>query len=68
MEDQMTLMAKVALTVVCVNIALSAAKQILEKIKDRTSTDLDNRAHAIVSRVTEVTSKVVDWLSANTPH
>lgn len=62
------MIATVVMVLVCVNIALSAAKQILEKIKDKTASNADNKAYEIISKVSDVLAKVVDWFSANISH
>lgn len=58
----------ILLGIVCVNIALSAAKQVLEVIKDKTATDGDNKAYDLVSKISGYVSKIIDWVTANTQH
>jgi len=58
----------IILGIVCVNIGLSAAKQVLEKIKDKTATDGDNKAYDAISKVSGILAKVIDWVTANTKH
>ena len=58
----------IVLGIVCVNIALSAAKQVLEKIKDKTATDGDNKAYDLISKISGVLSKAIDYVTANTQH
>lgn len=58
----------IILAVMCVNIALSAAKQILEKIKDKTETDGDNKAYDTISKVSGLLSKAIDYVTGNIAH
>lgn len=58
----------IILIVVCVNIGLGAAGKILDKIKDKTETKLDNKIAAIINKVTPVLSKLLDWVGANRAH
>jgi len=58
----------IVLGIVCVNIALSAAKQVLEKIKDKTATDGDNKAYDLISKISGILSKAIDYVTANTQH
>lgn len=58
----------VILIVVAVNILLSASGKVLDMIKDKTSSDVDNKAAEIVSKVTGFLGKVVDFISANREH
>ncbi len=58
----------IILAVMCVNIALSAAKQILEKIKDKTATDGDNKAYDAISKVSGLLSKAIDYVTGNIAH
>lgn len=53
---------------VMVNLGISALTAALEKIKDKTSTDLDNKAYAILHVAADVLQKVLDFVSANRPH
>lgn len=62
------LMATVALVVVCLNILLTSVKVVLEKVKDLTPTDVDNKAYDALSKVMGVLSLIVDWASANKEH
>lgn len=47
---------------------LSGASYTLEKIKDLTETQTDNKIAAVVSKVVALLQKVVDFLSANRAH
>lgn len=54
-----------ALVVVCVNTLLTALKKVIDKVKDLTPTDLDNKAAVIVGKILAVTSKILEFASAN---
>lgn len=54
--------------VVACNLALSGLKMGLEKIKDVTASQVDNKLYAAVSKVVAVLDKIVDWASANVDH
>lgn len=62
------LIQAVSLTVVCVNLVLSATKKILELVMNKTKSDVDNKAFAVVSKLADKTTKVIDWMSANRAH
>lgn len=62
------LVAKILLVVIGVNIGLSALQAALEKVKDHTGTEIDNKAHAILSTVLGYVQKIVDFISANRQH
>jgi hypothetical protein len=62
------LMATVALTVMCLNILMTALKTVLEKIKDKTETQADNKMYDIVTKICNILSTVIDWTSANKEH
>ena len=47
---------------------LSGASYTLEKIKDLTATQTDNKIAAVVSKIVALLQKVVDFLSANRAH
>ena len=59
---------KVLAVLAIVNIVLSALDAGLEKIKDATATDLDNKAYAIVHMISDGLQKIVQFLSANRPN
>lgn len=65
---ELDLFAKIAAWVIAVNLLLSGLSAALAKIKDLTATDLDNRAYAIISKITGLLAKVVDFASANRPN
>jgi hypothetical protein len=58
----------VAVTVICVNVALSATQKILGLVMDRTKTKIDNKAYVVVTNAMIYLAKVVDWASANRKH
>lgn len=50
------------------NIALGAAQKVLELFMDKTPSDSDNKAYALIGKVLEVLHKVMDWLGGNRSH
>ncbi len=60
--------ASVVLVAVCLNAGLSALSIILDKIKDLTPSDADNKAAEFVKGVISAVQKVIDFLSANVKH
>lgn len=62
------LMQVVAVTVICVNILLSALQKVLLLIKDKTKTKADNKAYIVISQILGAMAQVVDWASANRKH
>lgn len=61
------LMAVVLSISMMLNIALSAAKQIVELLQDKADQG-ESKLHAILSTALSVLSKLIDWLSANKAH
>lgn len=51
--------------VIAINLMLSGAQKLLEIVKDKTATDSDNKAHAVLLKVTGFLTKAVEWISAN---
>lgn len=62
------LLAKILMVLVIVNVSLSALSMVLEKIKDMTSSNVDNVIYKYVSFVAGGLGKLVDFLSANKKH
>jgi hypothetical protein len=58
----------VVLVAVCLNAGLSALSLILDKIKDLTPSDADNKAAEFVKGLVSGVQKVIDFLSANVKH
>lgn len=58
----------IVLVVVCANMFLSSLGAILDKIKDKTSSDLDNKASDFLNKWLPKLKTVVDWLSGNRQH
>lgn len=54
--------------VVAFNIAIVGVQTALDKIKDVTKSDLDNKVSAILHYGTDILSKILDFLSANKKH
>jgi hypothetical protein len=62
------LVGKVLLIMMIVMGCLSGMSLALEKIKDLTESDLDNKIYAVVSKIAGALQKVVDFISANRAH
>ncbi len=60
--------AQVVLYVVSFNIFLTGLKLALEKIKDKTATNVDNKLHAVVSSVSGALSHLLDFFGFNPKH
>lgn len=58
----------VVMVAVALNFLLSGVSKMLEVIKDKTATNLDNRAFIFVNKLTGILSKVIDWSSGNREH
>jgi hypothetical protein len=56
------------LVMVSFNLFLAGLSAALEKTKDHTATDVDNKAYALVSKVSAFLSKVVDMIGYNPKH
>lgn len=67
MED-LDLVGKILLVVVCANIALMAVFEILGKVKDLTLSDTDNKIHAFLGKLLKALQSLIDWVSANRQH
>lgn len=50
------------------NILVSSTQKVLEIIKDKTSSDADNKVHAFIAKYAGFVQKAIDWVSANRPH
>lgn len=62
------LLQAVALVLVAVMAVLSGLSKALEVIKDKTSSNLDNRAYEWVNKAASALKVVIDWLSGNRAH
>jgi hypothetical protein len=60
--------AAVAAGVIAVNMILSGVQKLLEIVKDKTATNVDNKAAAFLASATGMLQKLIDWASANRPH
>ena len=58
----------ILLIMVCVNMGLGALQKILEKVKDITATETDNKIYGYVSTAVAWISKFLDWVGANRVH
>lgn len=50
------------------NISLSAAQKILEVVKDKTQSEVDNKIYAFIAKYSSYIQKGIDWISANRQH
>lgn len=62
------MVASILLAVVCINVALTAIKTILEKIEPTPEQLAASKFYQVVCKVVGVLTKVIDWLSANKEH
>jgi len=62
------LIGTVVLTITCFNILLSSVDTVLEKIKDKTASQLDNKLYAVVHPAVGFLKSVLDFLGANREH
>lgn len=58
----------VVLVAMVLNFVLSGISKGLEAIMDKTATQADNKAFAIVNKIAAVLQKIIDWTSANRAH
>jgi len=58
----------ILLAVWCANVALTAVSTILDKIKDKTATDVDNKASDFLHTWLPRLQSVIDWLTGNRAH
>lgn len=50
------------------NVAVSATQKVLEVIKDKTATDVDNKMYEFIGKYAGYIQKGIDWISANREH
>jgi len=62
------LLGAIVLVAVCLNLVLSGIAKMLDLIKDKTKTEVDNKIAAILHKVIAVLQKVIDWGSGNREH
>lgn len=67
LTDPSTLTAFTAL-LVAFNLILSGVSKILDVIKDKTTTNIDNHTHAFIVKAVAKIQKLIDWLGANREH
>lgn len=58
----------IVLVSVCLNAGLSFVSVVLDKIKDLTPSDADNKAAVVVKSAIGMIQKLIDFLSANVAH
>ena len=54
--------------IIAFNLLLSGFHKALEVIKDKTSTDLDNKLYDIVGKIAQVLQKIIDYIGMNRAH
>lgn len=59
------LIATIVAVSIGLNLFMSGLQKILEVFKDRTVTEVDNRAHSILGKVIDALRVVIQWGSAN---
>lgn len=62
------IIATIVVVALAFNAFLSGVSLALEKIKDKTATDKDNKAYEFIGKILNITKWVVDFLSANNEH
>lgn len=50
------------------NVCVSASQKILEVIKDKTSSEVDNKVYDFINKYAGYVQKAIDWISANRAH
>lgn len=55
----------VVMTVICTNVLLTAVKKLLGRFKDKTASDLDNKAYAFISGLLGYVDKALEFATAN---
>jgi len=58
----------VVMVAIAMNVVLAAASKILDMIKDKTSTQVDNKIASVISKIASVLSKVIDYAGMNRSH
>lgn len=62
------IVAVVSMIALMLNVFLSGLSKALEIIKDKTATEVDNKAYAFIQKIAVVLQKIVDWSSGNRQH
>lgn len=60
--------ATTVLVLISFNFVMSGLKAALEKIKDKTASQVDNKIYAIITKILTISEAIVDWLSGNREH
>jgi len=68
MWREMDLLAKILLAAGMLNIGLSGSGKILDLIKDKTASKVDNKIAKLLHKVSSWLGKIIDWLGANRAH
>lgn len=65
LNSQEGILTIVIMTVICMNIVLTAAKKVLSRIKDKTESKTDDKAYEVITKVLSALNKVLEFASAN---
>ncbi len=68
MWHELDLMGKILTMAMMLNVVMAAGGKMLDLIKDKTSSKVDNKIAALLHKISSWASKIVDWLSANRQH
>jgi len=58
----------VVMVAICLNVLLAAIQKVLDIIKDKTATQVDNKIAAIIAKITSLLSKAIDVIGMNRAH
>lgn len=68
MISKLPILVQIIAGVAAFNIALSGIKAGLELIKDKTQSDLDNKAYAAIDKLISFIAKLLDLVGYNPEH
>lgn len=68
LEQIQELLPVIIACVVAFNFFLSGLHKALNVIKDKTKSKIDNKAYAIIGKISEVMQKIVDYIGMNREH
>jgi hypothetical protein len=53
---------------VAFNLILSGLSKVLDVFKDKTATQIDNKAYKLINQAIVLIQKLIDWMSGNRQH
>lgn len=56
------------MTMIATNLVLTGTSKVLGYLKDKTATQLDNKAFEVINRLLGALHKAIDYVSANASH